>query len=281
MKKIFFLLAIVCFSKQLMAGGGWVASKKSGYFKLGQSFLYSNAFFNKAGERANITTAGVYITSLYGEYGIGNNLEVSAYLPVFFRSTINQLEFLSGSPSIPGDEFNYFGDPEIGLKYALVKTGPVVIAAGLKFGIPLGRVDGGASESIATGDGEFNQQIRLDFGTSFAGGKAFAAWGVGVNNRTNNFSEEFRYNAEIGYFFTPKLFAIAKIDGIESFKNGSENAAGGGIFSNNLELLIASFEVAYQTNSGWGVTGKVLQPLSGENIISGRVFEAGIFFKLN
>src|SRR5690606_13129982 len=161
------LLILMLVSTQLFAGGGWPQQKGKGYFKLGQSWIISSRFYGPAGEQVSIVTNGIYLSNFYGEYGFTNRFTGIVYVPFFVRSILNEVRFNQSGQVIPGDYLNAIGDSEIRLKYGLVVDKPVVISATVLFGLPLGETGGGESRILQTGDGEFNQMIRLDASRSF------------------------------------------------------------------------------------------------------------------
>lgn len=279
MKKVVLLLSLVVSFANIALAGGWLKGEKKGFFKLNESVIVGDQFYSGDGSLQKITTAGVYITSLYGEYGISKNMDVIAYVPFFNRLTINDVRFSDGGFQA-GDEFNGFGDVDLGLKYGLRQGKPLVISATLMLGIPLGVTDGGESELLQSGDGEFNQMLRLDVGYGFK--KPFYTnVGVGFNNRTKGFSEEFRYDFELGYKYKEKLVLAFKLLGNESFNNGDPKGSGGnGIFSNNLEFLAFGPEVAYYFSKSLGVSAAYRTASSGQFIIAAPSYEVGVFFEL-
>ena len=264
-------------AKSLKAlGGGWVAGKGHGYLRLGERVINANRFYGLGGEITDITTAGVYITEFYGEYGLGSNLEVSLYFPLFFRSTLNSVRFEQSNRIQPGDAVNNIGDINVGVKYALIKNKPFVLSASLVLGIPSGVVGAGDTQLLQTGDGEFNQMLRLDIGYSFS--PFYITAGVGFNNRTKDFSDEFHANFEIGITYK-KLIAMIKTGTVQSLNNGDAAAATTGIFSNNTEFVTAGPEVAWLFTKNFGFSAGAAFAFAGQNILAAPAYNAGFFVK--
>lgn len=265
-----------------IAGGGWPQPKNKGFFKIGQYVLVSDQYFAPSGDILDIATAGIYITSLYGEYGLTDRLTAVAYVPFFTRATLNeQVSGLTGNVLEEGDEVNSFGDTDLGLKYGLITNKPIVVSATLTFGLPLGNSSGGNTGVLQTGDGEFNQMISIDASRSFAKGKYYVSAMLGFNNRSKNFSDELRYGLEVGYTFGPKLFAALKLTGIKSLRNGSDfEAPSNGIFSNNLEYLALTPEVSYSFNEKFGISGAIGTAFSGRRILARPAYSLGFFMKI-
>lgn len=272
------LSLVVFLLAQEAKAGGWLQGEDKGYFKLGQSLIWADNFYNGAGDRENITTTGVFITSLYGEYGISKKVDLIGYVPFFFRSTLNDVRFSSGAFQ-EGDQFNAIGDAQIGFKYGIRQNKNLVVSASLILGLPLGKTDGGDTKLLQSGDGEFNQMIRLEAGYSFKF-PMYANIGIAFNNRTEDFSEEFRYDIEVGYTFKEKLLLSLKASSVNSFMNGNPSGSQTGIFSNNIEFFTFGPELAYFFNKKWGATAAVRGAASGQFILADPSYEAGIFMRL-
>lgn len=288
-KSFLALCALFLFSLPVFAGGGWPQPKGNGYFKLSQWWVVSNQHYTDAGLIDPNTTTGLFNTSLYAEYGFTNRLTGIAYIPFFSRSYFNNsVSGTTGETLIPGESINSFGDTDLGLKYGLTLNQPVALSATLTIGLPLGNDSGGSAGNLQTGDGEFNQLLTIDAGTGFKLGKLSAYTNVyaGVNNRTEGYSDEFRFGIEGGVTFANnKLTAIARLYGVESFQNGdlpSDRANNStSVFANNSEHLTFSPEIAYQLNDKWGVSASYGAALSGNLIFASPSYSFGVFYKLN
>lgn len=279
MIRIVFVIALLSSSLSLFAGGGWTYEKGKGYVKLGQNAVYAKQYFAPDGSLIDITTIGYYATSIYAEYGITDRLTAIAYVPFFARNTLNKTQFRLSGVEIPGDELNTFGDMDISLQYGIIKTDTWVMSGRLLFGIPTGEVNGGETGILQTGDGEFNQMIRFDLSRTFAKKAWFSVY-AGLNNRTNDFSDEYRLGGEVGYKFVPQFFAIAKLDVVQSFNNGTADVAQGGtLFSNNTEFVSPALELAYEFKSGLGFNLSAAGAFAGQNILASPNFGVGIYYK--
>lgn len=277
--KRFLLIAFISLGiSPAFAGGGWTQPQGSGFLKFGQSIIVADRYFQPDGSIVTITTISLYTSSLYAEYGLTDRLTAVAYVPFFVRSTLNAIEYTSGIPTVPGDFVNSFGDTNLGIKYGLVKNGPVVVSLGLTLGLPLGETSGGETNILQTGDGEFNQLLTVEASRSF--GSFYATALLGINNRTNDFSEEFRYGLEAGYTFSEKLIAQLRIFGVSSFKNGAgRGGAGNSIFANDTEFLSITPEVAYNLTDQFGISASVGGAVFGKKILASPNYGLGVYFK--
>lgn len=277
MKKYIYIFVLIAFGFQASAGGGWVFEKNRGYFKLSQNMIRSGYFFDKAGDVVEIPTVSLYTSSLYFEYGLTDRLNVIGYVPFFVRSTLNEVKFNQSGNSIPGDAINSFGDTDLILKYGLVKEKGVVASASLLLGLPLGSSEVSSDRILQTGDGEFNQMIRLDVSHSLYPKPLYVSAYVGFNNRTQGFSDEIRWGGEIGW--TPgKFIVIMKVDSRNSLYNGlSEESSANGIFANNIEYFSYTPEVNYKLTDKFGVSAAAGLALSGKRILAAPNFSLGGF----
>ncbi len=262
-----------------VAGGGWPQAKGSGYYKLNQNWIIADSFYGPEGDIVSVRTTSLYTTSLYGEYGITKRLTGILYLPFFVRNTLNEEQYSPSGTIIPGEALNSIGDTDISFKYGLIVDKPVVLSATLLLGLPLGATSGGEGGILQTGDGEFNQMLRMDVSASLYPTPVYTSAYVGFNNRTENFSDEFRVGAEVGVTFFKKLTAIAKLDVVQSLYNGSEEVADNGIFSNNTEYVSPTLEVGYAVREKWGIALSGGFAFSAKNILASPNFGIGIYLK--
>lgn len=260
---------------------GWTKGKNEGYFNLAQSFIQSSKFYSPEGKVIDIRTTGLYSTSVYGEYGITSRLTAMANVPLYVRNTFTEIQYIQSGRTVPKDQLSSFGDTELGLKYGFFQKKPVVLAVTFIAGIPTGNNAGGESKILQTGDGEFNQLLRVDASHSFYPKPFYVSAYSAFNNRTSGFSDEFRYGFDLGY--TGKKFnAIFHLNSIMSFNNGSPAGANvnNGIFSNNLEMVLPSIEFAYELYKNFGVSVAAAYPLSGQNLLNSPSYKGAIYYKL-
>ncbi|MEM1134808.1 MAG: hypothetical protein AAGI07_03130 [Bacteroidota bacterium] len=274
-----FLLSLFIYTSSF-AGGGWPQPKGSGYFKLGQYAIIADQYFTPAGDIVDITTTGFYATYLYGEYGLTDRLTATVYFPFFSRSTLNRVESNTGELVQEGDFVNSVGDTDIGLKYNIINSS-VAVSVGLTLGIPFGNPSGGTSELLQTGDGEFNQMLSVDVSKSFSDGKVYVSAMTGFNNRTEGFSDEFRYSVETGVNFSKKWWGIMRLYGINPLDNGDgEFVANNGIFSNNIEFISLSPELVYEVKDNWGVSAGAGFAFNAKRVLAAPAYSLGVFLKI-
>ncbi|MDX1907560.1 MAG: hypothetical protein SF053_11045 [Bacteroidia bacterium] len=261
------------------AGGPWASGKNHGYAKLGQRAIVGRNFFNLSGEIIPITTTGVYITSFYGEYGLTNRLTARAYLPFYFRSTLNEVRYEPSGRVVPGDVLNSVSDVDVSLSYALIQGKPFALGASLQLGLPVGNPGGGATGLLQSGDGEFNQLLRLEAGYSFHPAPVFVHGSAGFNNRTRGFSDDLHFTLEGGITLRERVTLILKSYAVIPLRNGDANLSTTGLFSNNIQYISFGPEVNVRLAGEWGISAAIFGAGAGRNVLAAPSLESGVYVK--
>lgn len=272
-KSIIYLLIL---TPSVLTAQAWTKSKGQGFYKLDFTSIKAADVFDKNGDVVGFRTLGNYTTSFYGEYGVSNKFTVLAYVPFYVRNVVNETKGRQTGQIIErGIVNNNFGDVDLGFRYQLpIKN--VAVAANLILGIPTG--DAKQVDGLFTGDGEFNQLLKIGVGTGKK--RWWTQVALGFNNRTKGFSDEFRYDFEFGYkFFNDRLLAIFKINGIESLNNGTAQAAATGLFSNNVEYMGIGPEILYYANAKKtiGISARIAGATKGQNVLAAPSLSVGVF----
>ena len=201
------------------------------------------------------------------------------YFPFFVRNTVNEgVGEITGQVLQPGLERNGIGDLTLGFRYRLLQKNRWVVSTTFLAGLPTGISDD--PQLLNTGDGEFNQNIQVDVG--YGGDKWYATGYLGFNNRTQGFSEEIRFEAEVG--FQPGIKGLIlgmKFTGVESLDNGDPSDRGNGLFANNVEYLSPQITAAWQADNGLGVSARVGGAFYARNALAAPGMELGVFYKLS
>ncbi|MEZ4959746.1 MAG: hypothetical protein R2830_08010 [Saprospiraceae bacterium] len=261
-----------------LCAGVWPQPKGGGFFKLDHTFIIAGNFYDPAGEVQPLRTLGNYTTSFYGEYGITNRFTGIAYLPFWVRNTLNETKGRqSGQIIEPARTNDAFGDVNLGLKYGILTKTPVLLSASITLGLPTGDSDN--VDGLLTGDGEFNQLLTLEAGAGL--GKGWVSGGIGYNNRTQGFADEFRFGLEAGVKLSKgRLLLIFKLDGIQALNNSNAGVQGNALFSNEVEFLSPQVEAAWKLNEKWGVSYRFGGAVSGQNVLAAPSHSFGVFYQL-
>ena len=273
------LLLVIVFVQNAMAGP-WPQKKGHGFYKLGFGFVQANRFYELGGNRISIPTLSDYTASFYGEYGFTDRITGIAYIPFVQRITLNrQVGSVTGAVLFDGAENTGPADSDLGVRFGILERGSTVASASLMLGLPIG--DSSHENGLFTGDGEFNQHISLGVGHSFYPIPAYVAIEAGYNNRTQGYSDEFRYHLEAGYTFNQRATLITKLRGLESLDNGDDSIMGGmgGLSANNQSYISYGTELAFSITSNVGISFSVEGAFRGENILSAPAYSTGIYLK--
>ena len=284
-KTIIFSLLFV-FTYPFFSHAQWLEKKGDGYFKLSAWLLEADQHYTNSGKIDPNATRGTFNLSLYGKYGLSDDWDVVAYIPFFVKTYQNhQVSTVTNETILDGEEHTSFGDMNLGVVYRLFKKSKHAFSAALTLGIPSGDSNGGSDGSYQTGDGEFNQELRFNAGTSFKISKhPFYAKGyLGFNNRTEGFSDELKFGFETGTgLFKNRLLLLLRSDTVKSQKNGSLSAANsdGSIFANNIEFVSVGGEVAWKFTKKIGLSFAYSSAISGKVIYAAPSYSAGVFYLL-
>ena len=270
------------------AGGPWPQGKGNAYVKLSEWWLRFDRHYTDAGRTDPNLTTSIYNTFLYGSFGINDRLTGIVNANVFGRNVMNALQStVSGEVVVPGEALNHIGDIDLALKYTLTKPDAAWPASvTLLAGLPTGEDFGGTQGNLQTGDGEFNQMLRVDVARGFGfrqNSSAYVNAYAGFNQRTQGFSDEWRGGLEAGVnLLSRKLWVITRLDIVESLKNGETAATftGSGIFSNNAEFTSLGLELNYYIRPKLGISVGAAGALRAELIAAAPSYSAGVFLDL-
>jgi hypothetical protein len=196
--KLTFTLFLI--SQFASAQSPWTREKGKAYVQLG----FSGIFYNQAqidGKTVDLNADISDVTlQIYTEYGITNKLEVQAILP--YKSVGYDSKILTVSESFSG-----LGNISLGLKYKVFDKN-WKISTGLLFTAKTSTFD--EKKKLGTGFDASTVLPYVSVGTS--SGKWYYYGNVGYGYMTNDFSDYFRLNAEVGYNVIPKGHIILALD---------------------------------------------------------------------
>jgi protein XagA len=208
-----FILTMVLLAPSVLKAQAWTKAEGTGFYKLDFSRISATDVFNTKSEVIPFRTITNNITSFYGEYGVTNKFTLLGYVPFLINNKLGETKNATGAIVLPAVSETNFGDVDLGFRYQLFNKNGISLSANLLLGLPTGNST--QKEGLLTGDGEFNQMLKLAIGTGKT--RWWTQGALGFNNRTKGFSDEFRYDFEFGYkFFNDRLLTILKLNGIES-----------------------------------------------------------------
>lgn len=283
---IVLIISIILTSAAANAGGGWTQKKGEGFYKLSEWWVVFDQHFTDVGLIDPNLTSGVFNTNLYVEHGFNDRFTGLLNARLMSRNYMNNLvSSVTNEIIVEGDEVNSLGDINLGLKYGVTTSDKrIAVAASLLLGIPTGKDVAGKMSNLQTGDGEFNQILRFDAGTGLYSSDKLSTYAniyAGFNNRTEGFSDEYHYGAEIGLGVLDKrLWIAAKLNIVESLKNGNDasSAMSTSIFANNTEYASVAFELSGYVTKRIGLSAATAGAFHGELIAAAPSYAVGIFY---
>lgn len=263
----------------------WPRPYHKSYLKISQWWLVADQHYTDRGLIDPNVTNGIFNTSLYAEYGLTNRLTGVIYFPFFSRNYFNnQISQTTGDLLKKGEALNSVGDTDISIRYAISRPGAGLALSGtMLLGLPIGKTGGGATGTLQTGDGEFNQMFEFGMGTAgtYKNVPVYLKASIALNNRTGGFSDEFRYGLEIGMgIFNEKMWIGGGLVGVESFKNGKlpSQVQSTSIFANNTEYTSYGFEINYYVTKKVGLSFGYASAFRGEIIFTAPSYSVGVFY---
>ena len=258
-------LSLLAFSMNASAGA-WVSAKGTGYTKLGYASYNADTY---RGNNPSFIDFEGKNTSLYAEYGLGNNFAVYGSL---LHQSYDQEDAITGKSGASG-----FGDTEIGIRYQW-QANPFVLSTSFLIKTPF---------LYDKEDGLGNDQT--DYETKVLIGKSLNEYGYigaefGYRLRSGEPSDEYRYLLEYGFNMNKNLYFRTKLDGILSAENADDGAQlNTGNLSNPLEFDSGKLELTTGWNfdkntslKGFGVELTFTREIYGNNILEGNSVQLGI-----
>lgn len=248
------------------SAGAWVGTKGSGYVKLGYANFTSDTY---RGNNPTFEDFEGNNTSLYAEYGLGNNFALYGSL---LHQSYDQEDSVTGASSASG-----FADTEIGIRYQW-QADPFVLSTSFLVKTPF---------LYDEDDGLGNHQE--DYEAKVLIGKGLDEYGyfgveLGYRLRSGDPSDEYRYLLEYGFNITPNVYFRTKLDGTLSVENASDDITlNTGNLSNPLEYDAGKLELTtgYNFNKntalkGFGLELTYTTEIYGKNILEGDTIQLGI-----
>ena len=210
---------------------------------------------------------------IYSEYGLSDKTTFIASIP-FKNISLDEFKFCNGNTCI-GEDFNEtaFGNISLGIKHQFYNKGWVISG---QFVTELNTGSFDEKSGIRTGYDAFTFTTQLLAGKSF--GKTFFQSHIGVDVRTNDYSNNFKIGGEFGGKVLKNIWLIGFVDVVESFEDGNrinDNPLNG-LYQNDQEYGAYGVKAILQL-CDLGVTASFANAFSGNNVPKQTAFSIGIF----
>lgn len=201
-KSIKYFLLFAFITQISLAQSPWTKEKGKGYVQIGATSLQ----YNKQqldGKQVDLPVDISDITTqIYSEYGITNKLEIHLIVPFKFVKTTSKIVNI-----IPENSLSGLGNVTLGLKYKLYDS-DWKISGGLQYSANSILKD--ASKGLSTG---FNAATILPYlSVGSSSGKWYYFGNLGYGYMNNNYSDFFKFGAEIGYNVIEKGHVMLVLD---------------------------------------------------------------------
>src|SRR5687767_225839 len=207
--RLLFLFLLI--NSTTVHAGGWPPPQWISFFKISEWWIVSDKHFDRQGNiQPNLAEYGYYSTNLYAEFNLARQLTGIVNFPFLCYS----YRFLP--TSMVKQSAWKLGESEIGLKYSFTKDNPIDISSSLILGLPNAT---NQYTDLPTGDGEFNQIIRIDAKKSIQLFKTKGWLNIygAYNNRTREYANEIQYGLAGSVQTTnEKLALIVRLDGVDA-----------------------------------------------------------------
>jgi hypothetical protein len=270
-KKITLFLLFCTIALTNIQSQSWTKEAGKGFYKIDLTNISSDNLLDNAGNIVPARSQSFLASSLYAEYGLATDFTVVANIPFLVQNNVSETKI--GTLTLPALSNGGFGDVDIAFRYQLYKK-DFALSANLILGLPTG--DAKNIYGLNTGDGEFNQMLKIAAGTGK--GNWWAQGALGYNHRGTGFSDEVRYDLEVGWkLYNKKILAILKVNGLESFNNGIVKENPWGLFTNNVGYLGLNPELMYYITPKFGAILKLGVAAKGRNVQAAPSISLGIF----
>ena len=213
---------------------------------------------------------------VYGEYSLTDKTSLLFNIP--FKSIENN-GLTNPCLVAPCAEYSNkkaaFGNIFVGLKHQFYNNGWVLAG---QFITETNTSSYDDATGIRTGSDAFTFTPQLLAGKSF--GKTFLQTQIGVDLRTNNYSNNFKIGGEFGGKITQNIWLIGYVDVVKSFEDGNiilpANNLATGLFVNNQEYGAYGLKGILQL-CDLGITASFGNAFFGNNVAKQTAFSIGFF----
>lgn len=269
------LLFTLFITSSLFAQSPWTKDKGDVFVNLSYATIsdYNELFGDPDYFTNGNITDNTY--QIYAEYGLTNKTSLIVNVP-FKNISLDVFKICNGNNCF-GDDYNKatFGNISLGIKHQFYNNGWVIT------GQLLTELNTGSFDDISgirTSYDAFTFTPQLLAGKSF--GKTFFQSHIGVDLRTNDYSNNFKIGGEFGGKVLKNIWLIGFVDVVESFEDGNItipiNNSFNGLYVNNQEYGAYGLKAILQL-CDLGVSASFANAFFGNNVPKQSAFSIGIF----
>lgn len=278
MKRITLTLLLLFLTQFVIAQSPWTKKKGEGFSQLSFSSISNyNALFGQPDYNTERTITDNTI-QLYTEYGLTDKITIIANLP-FKLLKSEDLTFSNTTALTTNGSNNSLGNIELGIKHQLYNKKWVISG---QFNIEANTNNYDKKSGLRTGYDTWTLTPTLNIGRSFK--KLYVQGFSGLNVRFNNYSSNFKIGGEVGYKTLNKLWFVAYVDIVSSFKNKKDNTLPienllTGTYVNNQEYGAYGLKGIFEVTKKTGLTASFGGAFSGNNVAKKAAINFGVYTK--
>ena len=274
--KLLILISFLFIAQISYAGGPWAAGFAKGYAQIGITLNTYDRLLGAASRLDRTVTDNTL--QLYGEYGLTGKWTLVGSVPYKLLATgKSALDPNSGQTILPSGNLGGLGNVMLAAKYTFFQSG-LNVAGQLLTESPIYRVDN--TTGLRTGYNSFTVCPSLLVGGG--SNRIYGFGNLGYALRTGGYSEELRYDLEIGFKPVKRFWIALALNNKKSFKNGTVNE--GNVTKTSLYVNNQSYN-AFGLKFSYGFTEKIGLNLSaygafgGQNVAGAPTFNSSIYYK--
>jgi len=266
-----FFIASYSFSQN-----AWTKKKSEVYSQISFTTIsdYGNIFGNPDYNTERFITDNTL--QLYGEYGLTDKSTLVLSIPIKFNET-GRLTGM-GSQFTTADSKAVLGNIEIGFRRQFYKKKWVVSG---QLNLEGNTNSYSNASGIRTGYDAWTLTPTISIGRSF--NWIYFQGFTGVNLRSNNYSSNFRFGAEVGIKPIKPIWIIGFVDVVKSFENGNVklpiNNLLTGLYVNDQEYSAYGLKAIGEVTKKFGATIGFGGAFSGNNVAKKAAVTFGVYHK--
>lgn len=258
------------------AGGPWASGKGRGYSQLGISLNTYDRLLSSSNRLDRTVTDNTL--QLYAEYGLTEKWTLTGVVPFKLLSTGKSL-LNPNNPQVtlPSGNLAGFGNITLAAKYTFYQKG-IHFAGQLLTEAPNYSIDTGSG--LRTGYNSFTVCPSLLLGTGTK--RIYGFTNLGYALRSGGYSEEVRYDLEIGFSPFKRFWTALAFNNKNSLKNGNVvegNVTKTALYVNDQSYNAWGLKLAYGITENIGLNLSVYGAFYGENVAAAPTFNSSIYYK--
>ena len=257
---ILLIFSILC-TFNIAAQSGWTRNKGGFFGKAGYYIVSGDKYINVDGQALKTNTFTQQAFTLYGEYGVTKNVTAILNYPILKFNRYNITETVGG-----------IGDPQLELRFALLKKIPVV-SAGIGIELPLAKKQNFAYHKVVnpilgvkeyinlpTGEGDFKYWGSLSVSSGFGSVPAWVTVYTQYQIRgkdpisNSDFHNRAKLGFELGYKWTSKFWTNVRMVALYDAQKNKKGSTASITNGQGTQYTVLGLGASYEFIKHWSAT---------------------------